>query len=352
MRLHPWLHAGTATGCHDASSGCSAQLDELTHDEARRFVAGPPHRSAAVREVQPVENRPAIRVVVRRTLAAHIWRPHRHSPRIYCRVIFGHKGIHPAEKQATGVARPADLKLSRRGVRQGPQAGHFPVFGNGDPHDQRRAAEHDHVAVPIGTRDKLLAQRIDRTGGQHGVGIAQLADRGAGRLDPWHAVGRRAALRATILAPAGAVEQRIRRARGGIVEDRLAGQRVVGHCRRGPVPLGVGCLARRPAQEFDRLAGEERGVGARRSPSPAVAVQQARCQRPAHVVDGGQRRHHRRDGDRGGVGPAEFGPAPPAGPAATPRRRRARGGRGQAPGAGEEFVSWPPPGRPRRRPRP
>ena len=60
-----------------------------------------------------------------------------------------------------------------RGVRHGPQAGHFPILGTRHPHDQGRTAEHDHVAVPVGTRDQLLAPGIDRAGGQHGIGIAQ-----------------------------------------------------------------------------------------------------------------------------------------------------------------------------------
>ena len=187
-------------------------------------------------EVKAVENRAATRVVVGRTLAANIRRPRRHPSWFDCRIILGHKVIHPTEEQATGIARTTDLKLARRALRQGPQAGRFAIIGDRDPHDQRRTAEYDYIAVPIGTRDELFAKGVDRTGGKHGVAIAQLADRGTGPLDPGHAGGCHAALHTDVLAPAGAVEQWVRRGRGGMVEDRLARQRVVGNGRRGPEP--------------------------------------------------------------------------------------------------------------------
>ena len=69
-------------------------------------------------------------------------------------------------------------------MRQGPQARGFAVLGNGHPHDQRRAAQHEHVTVVVGARDDLLARCVDRTGRQHGVGATHLADRRARHLHP------------------------------------------------------------------------------------------------------------------------------------------------------------------------
>ena len=238
--------------------------------------------------------------------------------------------VHPAKKQATGIARPADLKLARRAVRQGPQAARLAVFG---------MVIHTISVVPQSTTTSP-SRSAPATSCSHSASTEPAAstasasrswpDRGARPLDPRHAVGRRAALRATVLAPAGAVEQRIRRTRAGIVEDRLARQRVVGHCRRGPVPLGVGRLSRRPAQEFDSLAGEELVVGApgplpRLSPysrpgvsglpTSSTAVSDGTIAVTATAVASG----------------LPVRPAPPTVPAATPRRRRARGGRGRHP---------------------
>ena len=111
-------------------------------------------------------------------------------------------------------------------------------------------------------------------------------------LDAHPRVGR------LLLAPPGPVEERVRRRRGGRVEDRLATQRVVGDGLRGPEAGGAGRFRHRPAQEtqpFAELRGSRRGVVGARGTAALVAVEQPWSDGHPARVDGGERRNHRRD---------------------------------------------------------
>ena len=211
---HPWIDARPAAGGHDASRGRTAELDESAHDEARRLVCGPPHCRAIMGEVESVEHATPVGVVQRRAFAPDVRRPHRYPPWVDCFwVALSHKAIHPAEEKAACIARSPDLALAHRGVRQCPQAGDLSVLADGDPHEQRRAAEHKDVAVAVSARDQLFAQRIDRPRGKHRVRLVDLADRRARHRGSRHPVHRGPAVGAYRVVPAETVEQREGRTR-------------------------------------------------------------------------------------------------------------------------------------------
>ena len=257
-------------------------------------------------EVQPVEHSAAIGVVQRDAFTAQVRRPDRHPPGVDA-AIRPDEAVHPAEEQTTRVTRPADLELARRGVRQRPEAGHLTELTCCHPHDQSGATQHQHVAVLVGARDELFADRIDRARGQHGVGVPQPTHRDARRLHARHRRRLRAALGAEGFAPSLSVEQRISGAGGGVVDDCLTREHVIGHRRRGPVPVGFGRLPHRPAQELFCFTGEERGVRACVSSTADIAIEQARSERTPIDVDGRQGGHHRGDRHRRGIGPTQFG---------------------------------------------
>jgi len=201
-----------------------------------------------------------VRILERHAFPAGVRHPDGHPARIGDRarraVAAGRAhAVDPVEEESARVARAADLALARRRVRERPQSWHLTELTDGHPHDEGRTAQHEYVAVVIGARDDLFAHRVHSAGGQHGLGVAHPAHRGARRLHARHAVGCHAAVRADRVAPVGAVEQRVRRGGRGVVDDRLVRQRVVGDRRRGPVPARVRRLARRPAQELDGFAG-------------------------------------------------------------------------------------------------
>ena len=104
----------------------------------------------------------------------------------------------------------------------------------------------------------------------------------------------------------------------------------------GQYPAAPGACGGRPAQELGGLAQRgQRLPSAARRPAAVVAVQQSRRDRPARGVDGGQRRHHRRDGHRADVRPGE-----PAGRRAAngPRRHASSASCSSRSGAGTR--SW------------
>src|SRR5205823_4408998 len=109
---------------------------------------------AVVGEAQPVEHAAAIRIVKGDTLTADVGRPHRHASRIDGWGIEAgtHEAVDPAEEQAARVARPADLALVRRRVRERPQSWHLTELTDGH-HDEGRTAQHEYVAVLIRARD-------------------------------------------------------------------------------------------------------------------------------------------------------------------------------------------------------
>ena len=155
------------------------------------------------------------------------------------------------------------------------------------------------------------------------------------RLDPRHLLDRRAAL--------GARRRRSSRSR------RTAGtpwRRW--RSRSPPRPPARSWPPPEPASTRPRRAlGRPSSAGIRRPrpapeaavlsapghPAPAVAVQQPRRDRPAAGVDGGQRRHHRRNGDRAGVRRASWSSA-----ANGPRRQASSASCSSRSGAGTR--SW------------
>ena len=264
-----------------------------------------------VGEVQPVERAATIRIVEGRAFTADVRRPHRHppgstSPDQPC----ADKPVHPAEEQTARVARPADLALARRGMGNRPQAGHLAELADCHPHDQRRTAQHEYVAVLIGACDDLLAGRRQRR---------RPARRRCRAPGPTAAPvgctrGMRSAVRRSPRirrAPAGAVEQRMRGG-GGEVDDRLAASAWLATAVAGQYPRASGASppssagTRRPRRSGswyrDRAPP---GPGRRRTAGPASA----------------ERRRRRR---RSGTAPSPT--RPPRG------RRHGPAGRGRPPG--------------------
>ena len=200
-------------------------------------------------------------------LAAQIGRPHRHPPRVRRRgVARPQDAIDPAEKQPAGIARSTDLALAGHG-RDGPQARHLPRLGDGHPHDQRGAAQHQHVAVVDRRRtpSARTARRWRRPPARRRPPTRPTAAPGASTRGIRSTVAPRCA-HSSAFQPVPSNSGR-RRVGGGKVDDRLARQRVVGHRRSRPVTGRVRRLSGRPAQEFGGLAHRERAVGRQHRPT-------------------------------------------------------------------------------------
>ena len=250
-------------------------------DEPRRLERGPPHRGRIVGEVEIGEHRAPVGVVDGdRSPRGYGAQTGTGAARRVARAGLGQQPGRPVAEQAARVARPADEELARRRCAGSPSSpGPSSLARRDRPDDQRRAEEHEHVAVVVRAGDDLVGQRVDATRREH---------RAVGAADP-AALPRRSARAAAagrpgspsrrrdLAGPTRPVEQRDRRSTRSTCR---APPRRTARGSRPPVAgqnaVASGCLGRGPAQEPEHspLSTRVRAgrVGAR--PAALVAVQQ------------------------------------------------------------------------------
>ena len=298
---------------------------------ARRIAAGPWVRSRSASTAR------RCRIVDRRALATRVRRPHGDRAGIARRSrVSGAETVErPVHEQAAGVARPADEEVAGRGVRDRVVAAGVLgdlVLGDDDPDDERRTEDHEHVTGRVGAGDDLLRERVDAPRREH----RPVGDRRPVRTPPrsGRAAGAGRSVMPASLATAGSHGRQSNSGNAVAAVDVSSTASPpsawFATACAGQKPAASGYSRRGPAEEADELAALGR-VARAAGAAAGVAVEQARRARDALLVDRRERRDHRRDRDatRLPAHVAELGRAPLPGPGATPRRRRARAGRGR-----------------------
>ena len=196
---------------------------------------------------------------------------------------------HPVPEQPASVARTAHEEPVGGHVRDRPQAVEFqPGVGDGPAHQGAAQRDNDvaHVEVP---GDSKLREAVDDAGAQRDS--PDVARRIPARHERRELLGTDAELAAECRIPTRAVEDRHRGHGGDGVEGSHPAEGVVDDGLRRPEPGGVVVAACQVAKESDPLLvahGGQVGDGL----AAGVAVQEARSERHAPVVDRGERRHH------------------------------------------------------------
>ena len=344
---------GAAAGGHDARHRCSAQFDELTDDEARRLVGGPPQRGGVVGEIEGVQHGAAIRIVERGALAADVRRPHRHPAAD--RPSPG-RPVRPRGPPSRGTARRRCWRRRSGSCRRrcaewstgrapaGPRRWWSTRSGwcHTSPARRRRGRRRPRSARTMASMAPIR---------QHGVGLVHLPGRRP-RSSPPAASARRS--RRGRRTPPG--PSRSRRTAGYAVAA-VAKSITASPARAWLATAGAGQYPAAPGasaavQRRNSAASPSAGIGWLSGPgarpltspysSPGVSGRPAAS---TAVIDGTIAETATARASRNG----RAGPGPSADPAATPRRRRARAGRGSAPAADAESAPAPSPARPRRR---
>ena len=163
-----WTHPSTASRRRSrrcAAAGTGARVDHAARDEGRR----PRTRRAGSRRGPWVRSRStscaaARRVLERHPLAARVRDPDG-TRRRQARVV-GVAGAEQRDAQSRNrppaLLGPPTRNFARRGVRDRVVVRIVDELGHHRPHDQRRAEDHEHVAVVVGAGDELLGERVDR----------------------------------------------------------------------------------------------------------------------------------------------------------------------------------------------
>ena len=163
--------------------------------------------------------------------------------------------VDPVEEQATRVARPTHEELAAARCA-GSCNGSATSIGSADhrPHDERGAADHEHVADVVGARRRAArpSRRSCRLRAHSRDGRAPRRARGPTRRS--RASARARAPHSASCASSHCFQSNNGNAVAATVVDTIAlpGERVVRDGLRHPVAARVGCSLRLPAQELRR----------------------------------------------------------------------------------------------------